>query len=199
MTVLDKAHTQIRENYEHPMCSKHHSGNENKGLTTENQNLWDDCGFHLPLSMLSGTASPRLGFGTSACNDQRRFGNSGTVCFHYVRRVGTGEQAASLQHSRGPVHTGKDGHIFQGERRKSPRACPYRDRCVIGGRVETGAVSGRAHRKNPVNKGRCAIHWDGRAHRRGFTDREFRVKAKWWAVQDSNLRHPACKAGALAD
>ena len=61
--------------------------------------------------------------------------------------------------------------------------------------VEKGTVSGRAHHKKPVNEGRCAIHCDGRAHRRDLADREFRVKVKWWAARGSNLRPPACKAG----
>jgi hypothetical protein len=30
-----------------------------------------------------------------------------------------------------------------------------------------------------------------------MTVRIFIIEAKWWAVQDSNLRPPACKAGAL--
>lgn len=40
--------------------------------------------------------------------------------------------------------------------------------------VENGAASTRAHHKKPVNKGRCAIRCDGRAHQERLTDREFR-------------------------
>ena len=65
--------------------------------------------------------------------------------------------------------------------------------------LATSAVTGqRSNQLNyvPALRGvRRQAHFFGE----GFAEFQFHVESEWWAVQDSNLRPPACKAGALTN
>jgi hypothetical protein len=51
---------------------------------------------------------------------------------------------------------------------------------------------------SPANTGK-SLEISGFSCRFFFSPRKSLISKNWWAVQDSNLRPPACKAGALTN